>query len=241
MKSVSLNSGGLRLNGTIIYPKVKKDKHPAVLFIQGWTGEKERSYQYASGLAELGFISFLFDARGHGKSEGDINKATTKEFLDDCIVAYDYLSKIGGVDSKNISAVGSSFGGYLAPLLSTKRKVKRIALRVPADYPNDAFDKSKMQTSGTDNPDVFTWRSQPRKPGETFALDAISKLAGDMLIIESEKDDTIPHQTIQNYINAVKDKNKLTHVVMKDAPHSIKEGKFRDEVEKILVEWFSRV
>jgi esterase/lipase len=61
------------------------------------------------------------------------------------------------------------------------------------------------------------------------------------LIIESEKDDSVPHQTILNYVNAVKDKSKLTHILMKGAPHSIKEGKFRDEVERILVDWFKKI
>ncbi|KKR59827.1 MAG: hypothetical protein UT99_C0023G0001, partial [Candidatus Curtissbacteria bacterium GW2011_GWA2_40_31] len=56
--------------------------------------------------------------------------------------------------------------------------------------------------------------------------------------IESEKDTYVPHQTVQNYIDATKDKNKLTYVFMKGAPHSIKEGPFRDEVERIYIEWF---
>ena len=59
--------------------------------------------------------------------------------MDDVLAAYDYLSSIDGVDSKNVSAVGSSFGGYLATILSAKRKVRNLALRVPADYPNEAF------------------------------------------------------------------------------------------------------
>ena len=58
------------------------------------------------------------------------------------------------------------------------------------------------------------------------------------MIIESEKDDVVPHQTVVNYANAVKNRNRLTHTVMKGAPHSIKEGKFRDKVEKILLNWF---
>ena len=39
-------------------------------------------------------------------------------------------------------------------------------------------------------------------------------------------------------MNSIKDKSKLTQVVIEDAPHSIREGKFRDEVERVLVDWF---
>src|SRR3989344_3663493 len=88
------------------------------------------------------------------------------------------------------------------------------------------------------NPDIVSWRSEARKSDETFALDAVSNFNGKILILESEKDDMVPHQTVQNYVNAIKIKSKLTHIVIKDAPHSIQEGRFRDKVEQILVDWF---
>jgi esterase/lipase len=191
-------------------------------------------------LAKLGYISFLFDMQGHGESEGDINTATTKEFLDDVLAAYDYFMKVEGVDTENVGVVGSSFGGYLGILLSEKRNVKRLALRVPADYPNDAFDKSKMVTSGGDNPVVIAWRAKPKDVHGTYALDALSKFTGDMLIIESEKDIVVPHQSIQNYINVIPDRDRLTHVVMKNAPHSAPAGPFRNIVEHTLVDWFRK-
>ncbi|OGE03880.1 hypothetical protein A3B51_01415 [Candidatus Curtissbacteria bacterium RIFCSPLOWO2_01_FULL_41_18] len=238
IRPYTFENDGLRLDGTIFKPPDEKDKHPAILFVHGWTSERKRSFQYAKSLADLGYICLLFDMRGHGTSEGDINKATTKESLDDVLAAYDYLLQVEGVDKENISAVGSSFGGYLVTLLTTKRNVKRLVLRVPAEYPNSDFKKSKMQTSGGEDPAVYAWRNQHRKSRETFALEAVSNFKSKILIIESEKDDVIPHQVIENYINAIKDKSKLTHIVMKNAHHSIKEGPFRDEVERILVKWF---
>ena len=178
--------------------------------------------------------------RGHGESEGNINTTTTKEFLDDVIAAYDYLVKVEGVDTENISVVGSSYGGYLSSILTSKRKVKNLALRVPADYANETFNISKMGNAG-ENPEVFKWRLIPKKSNETFALQALHEFDGNMLIIESEKDDIVPHQIIQNYLDAIKDRNKLVHIVMKNAPHSIKEGPFKDEVDRILADWFKKM
>lgn len=238
MQDFSFTSDNLRLDGTVFYPPDKKNKNPAILFIHGWTSDRKRSFQYAKSLAKLGYVCLLFDLRGHGTSEGNINTTTTKEFAGDVIAAYDYLAELDGVDMENISVVGSSFGGYHVALLTAERKVKRLVMRVPADYPNENFDKSKMETSGGEGPDIVEWRNQPRKPGDTFALDALHNFGGEVLIIEAEKDDVIPHQLIENYINAIADKSKLTHVVMKNAPHSIKEGPFRDEVERILMKWF---
>lgn len=239
MNNITFESDNLKLDGTIFYPTTE-GKHPAILFVHGWTSERERSFQYAKSLADLGYICMLFDMRGHGSSEGNINTTLTKEFLDDVLAAYDYLVDVDGVEKENISVVGSSFGGYLAAILTSKRNVKNLSMRVPADYANDEFDKPKMQTSGGENPEIFAWRSQPRKPGETFALDAISKFSGDVQIIESEKDDVVPHQIMENFANAIKDKSKLTHVVVKNAPHSIQDGLFKDEVNRLLVSWFKQ-
>ena len=238
MRKIEFIVDNNKLQGTVISPQKLLGKNPAILFVHGWTSHKKRSYQYAEGLAKLGYLSLLFDMRGHGESEGDINKALIKEFLDDVLAAFDYLSKLEGVDKDDISVVGSSFGSYLGALLTTKRKVKSLSLRVPADYRDEDFNKSKMQRSGSENPEIVAWRAKPKKPDETYALKAINDFNGKVLIIESELDDVVPHQTIQNYIDAVKDKRNLTHIVMKNAPHSTSEGPFRDQVEQILVDWF---
>lgn len=237
MKEIEFIVDGLKLKGNLFYPEKPKDKNPAILFTHGWTSEKQRSFQYAEALTKLGFIIMLFDMRGHGVSEGNINIHTPKEFLSDCIAAYDYLLSLENVDKENISLVGSSFGGYLSVILTSKRKVKNLVLRVPADYQNETFKKPKMGNVG-ENLKVFKWRLIPMQPHKTFALEALHNFSGQILIIESEKDDIVPHQIIQNYINAVQNKSKSTHIVMNGAPHSIREGPFRDKVTRILVDWF---
>lgn len=238
MQEISFTVDGIKLSGAIFFPPNPKEKNPGIFFVQGWTSKKERSYQYAESLSKLGYACFLFDNKGHGESEGDIKQFTIREFLNGVIGAYDYFLEIKDVDKGNISAVGQSFGGYLIILLSQKRNIKRLVLRAAADYPNGDFEKSKFITSGVTTPSVVMWRDQVKLSSETFALESLNRFNGDILIIESGGDDIVPHQTTENFINAVKNKDKLAHVVLKDAPHSIKEGKFRDEVTKILTEWF---
>jgi uncharacterized protein len=238
MKDITLEVNGLQLKGNIFYPEEIKERNPAILFVQGWTGNRKRSFQYAEVLSKLGYICFLFDNKGHGESEGDIKTFTIREFLEGVFAAYDYLLEIEGVDKDNINAIGSSFGGYLVALLSEKRKVENLVLRVPADYPDEDFEKIKFVQDVKELAAIIDWRKIPKKADKTYALKAISHFPGKVLIIESERDDMVPHETIQNYINAVKNKENVTHILMKDAPHSIKEGPFRDEVTRILVDWF---
>ncbi|MCL4359772.1 alpha/beta fold hydrolase [Patescibacteria group bacterium] len=241
MKRVRFIVDGNTLRGTFFYPQNVDEKNPSVFFIQGWTGDMRRSYGYARALSELGYVCFLFDVRGHGQSGGDIKKGTIRDFLNDVTSAYDYFAGSKGVDPNNINVIGSSFGGYMGSILTSKRNVKNIALRVPADYDDGDFDKSKWETSGVTTPEVWAFRKRIKKPSESMALAALHKFGGKVLIIESEKDDVVPHETILNYMNAVSDKTNLTHVVVKGAPHSTKRGPFREKVEKIYVEWFKKL
>ncbi len=240
MESLEIKVNGLRLKANIFYPEKLKAKNPAILIIQGWTGQKENSYQYAQGLAKLGFICLLFDSSGHGESEGNIDTASLEDFTKDDMAVYDFLANFKGVDPKNISVVGSSFGGYRAAYLTFKHPVKNLVLRVPADYSNDTFKIARAKAGGSEIPEVMAWRKKSKKPNETYSLQALHNFDGNVLIIEAEFDEYVPRQTIENYKNAVKDKNKLTHVFMKGAPHSIKAGPFRDQVEKIYLDWFKK-
>jgi len=240
MKLLNFVSNGRNLSGAVFFPSVLKEKNPAILFIHGWTSEKIRSYRYAEELARLGYISFLFDMSGHGESEGDIKLITGKEFLDDCEVAYDTLSALDGIDKNNIFAVGSSFGGYLVALLTRKRALSGVVLRVPADYPDGTENNPKYQTGG-DVPEIANWRKKIKKYDESTALRSLNSFAGKVLIIESELDEQVPHETVQSYVNAVSDTKNLTHILMKNAPHSIKEGPFKEEVVKILNGWFENI
>lgn len=236
MQKVVIDVKNYSLQGTVFSPQGKKrNNNPAILFVYGWTGEMRRNFQYAKSLSNLGYVCCLFDMRGHGISEGDRNTLSSKDLLDDVLAAYDYFSTLKEVDTNNISVISSSFGGYLAAILATKRRVKNLVLRAPADYAKETFEKLKSENTGDK---VVGWRKQKRDFNESFALGGMHTFNGDVLILESEKDAQIPHRTIQNYIDNAKDKSKLTHTLIKGAPHSIRKGKFRDRVEKILLNWF---
>jgi uncharacterized protein len=237
MESIKIPTKNTELDALLFKPTTSDRGGSAILFVHGWTSRKERSTNVAAALAEKGFICLLFDLRGHGQTPGDLTKLSLKDFVDDCIEAYDYLKKVPSVNSDDISVVGSSLGSYLAAVLTSERKTSKLVLRVPADYSDEIFEKAKVQVHG--EPGVAEWRKLPRDFNSTRALRAVHNFAGKIFIIESGKDDIVDHQIIENYLSAVPNKNLLTFFLMENAPHSLSEAPDQAELyNNKLIEWF---
>src|SRR5690242_1266239 len=101
--------------------KAERPKPLAFLFIHGWTGHQ--NLIAARALCDHGFTCLTYDMRGVGDSAGDFDSLTRADYLEDACAAYDYLREQVGPDTP-IGVAGSSFGSYLAALLTRKRTVK---------------------------------------------------------------------------------------------------------------------
>lgn len=237
MHEVSFDVDGLTLRGTIFYPEKVKEKNPAIYFLHGWSSSESSTKGRAEGLAKAGFIAMTFNMRGCGRSEGDIRKYVRKDFLNDALAAYDFLSEQPNVDKNNISLIGASFGGYLATLVTRERNVKHLVLRAPGNYAGDLSINHSV-FSGDNSPAAVAHKFKEIVGKRTYSLEALHHFAGQVLIVECEKDDIIPHGIIEDYIDAIQDKNKLTHVVIKNADHRLKDEALKEQYTKILVDWF---
>lgn len=240
MEDFSLEVDGLKLHGKFFCDSNKETKHPAILFIHGWESKQDRYFGLAQELADAGYACMTFDLRGHGMSEGDHKIYSRKVFLQDVLAAYDFLIAKDAVDSSKIIVLGSSFGSYLAALLCAERSVHSLALRVPADYLDDGFDEPLYEYRT--KPEHANWKEKLHSDQETASLRAIHEFKGNVLIIESEKDETVPAPTVRSYKNAVGDSSLLEYVVMHDAPHSISHyPEFQKEYAKIIFGWLKQL
>ncbi|HSW96375.1 MAG TPA: alpha/beta fold hydrolase [Candidatus Saccharimonadales bacterium] len=224
-----------KLKGMIIFPNDRKEIYPAILFIHGWMSNMKGSIPRAEALAKLGYISLLFDLRGHGESDGTLGEVTAQGSLEDAIVAYDYLASLPKVEKEKISVIGSSYGGYTAALLVAKRPISSLVLRVPALYRNETFDKPKVKEI---RKTLRVYRQSEITAADNYALKAISLYTNPLLLIESENDELVPHQTIENYRKAINPETRLSDIVMPDVDHSLSKPKWRQDYIDILVRWF---
>lgn len=237
MKPVTISVPSGKLKGFLFYPK-KRTRAPAVLFLHGWASAQNRYADLAKKCVRAGFAAITVDLRGHGMTGGDIGKLTRKEYLDDVVTVYDYLAKRRRINGKKMIVFGSSFGGYMAALLVGKRKPAGIVLRAPANIRDEKFALRPQQDFSLHwDKTGIPWHRKRLRPQGTYALSAVRRFPGHVLLIELGKDKVIPRQTILNYANAVKDKRMLTHTVLKGAPHGSPKGAIKRRHDELVLSW----
>src|SRR4051795_6890079 len=74
-------------------------------------------------------------------------------------------------------------------------------------------------------------------PDENRALGACAAFRGDVLIVESEHDDIIPHPVIANYMAAFEKAHSLTYRVIEGSDHGLSEEPWQQAFTTLLVTW----
>ena len=121
-------SAGVELSGTLTYPK--SDKPVSVAILISGSGPQDRDETLlghkpfavlADFLSRNGIAVLRCDDRGVGKSTGDFNRATSKDFSSDVEAAIDFLKLDSRIDPAQIGLIGHSEGGMIAPGVAAGR------------------------------------------------------------------------------------------------------------------------
>ena len=233
---IEINVDGGHIAGTLIAPATTI---PGVLCVHGWGGSQQQYLARAREIAALGCVSLTFDLRGHARTDSQQSCVSRADNLKDVLSAYDELVEHPAVDAKSIAVVGSSYGGYLAAMLTTLRPVRWLALRVPALYDDAGWDLPKKQLAK--ETDLHAYRRRTVHPNENRALAACAKFKGDVLIVESEDDDIVPHRTIENYVEACVDAHSLTYRKIAGADHGLTQPACQRAYTEVLVNWLTEM
>lgn len=131
MKKINFSSEGAELVGNLYYPKNydPAQAYPAIIVSGSWTTVKEQmAGLYAEKLAEEGFITFAFDFRNFGESEGEprfYESPTLKKV--DIKNAVSYLESLSEVDNSKIGAFGVCAGAmYTLMAASEDDRIKSV-------------------------------------------------------------------------------------------------------------------
>lgn len=233
--AIDIAVDGKHIAGTLVGPDTLV---PGVLLVHGWDGSQDQYIARAHEIAAMGCICLTFDLRGHVRHQADRGKVTREDNLRDLLAAYDVLVGHPSVDPRAVAIVGSSYGGYLAAIATSLRPVRWLGLRVPAMYEDGDWDTPK---SALDRERLKAYRMSDLEPGANRALAACATFRGDVLIVESEHDDLVPHPTIQNYKKAFVQAQSVTYRVIAGADHALSRKEWQQNYTSLLVHWMTEM
>ncbi|MBV8780358.1 MAG: dienelactone hydrolase family protein [Phycisphaerae bacterium] len=122
-ETVEYKQGDTTLKGFLAYDDAGSAKGPGVLVVPEWWGLNDYVKGRAKQLADLGYVAFVADMYGDGKTTTDANKAkewsgpfysNRQLFRDRGMAALDQLKKQANVDASKLAAMGYCFGGTTA-------------------------------------------------------------------------------------------------------------------------------
>jgi dienelactone hydrolase len=119
------------------------------------------------------------------------------------------------------------------------RPVKWLALRAPALYKDTEWELPKLALRQAQRLDDY--RRKVLEPSDNRALRAAATYQGDVLMVESENDKTIPHEVIQSYRNAFSKARSLTYRVITGADHGLTDPACRQAYTTLLVNWITEM
>jgi dipeptidyl aminopeptidase/acylaminoacyl peptidase len=233
--TIEIPVDGQSIEGTLVAPSAVV---PGILLVHGWDGSQAQYISRAHELAALGCICLTIDLRGHARHRAHHLAVTREDNLNDVLAAYDELVSHPAVDPAAMAIIGSSYGGYLAALLSGLRPVRWLALRAPAIYRDEDWDVPKGKL---DREDLAAYRQSVIEPAHNRALAACEAFRGDVLIVESEHDRTVPPQVIKNYVNAFHRVRSVTYRVLSEADHALSAEEMRQAYGLQLVGWMTEM
>jgi len=127
--SFSNEKAGAVFAGTVTTP-VGEGPFPAVVLVSG-SGAQNRDEEYlghkpflliADHLTRNGIAVLRYDDRGFGESTGSRISATTEDYMEDALCAFEYLSKRPDIDKKRVGIIGHSEGGTISFMAAARNK-----------------------------------------------------------------------------------------------------------------------
>ena len=218
--------------GTFVTPKTLV---PGVLFVHGWGGSQDQYLARARQIAGLGCICLTFNLRGHVETKPLFETVSREINLRDVLAAYDLLAARRHVDPQAIALVGSSYGGYLASIVTTMRPVKWLALRAPALYIDTGWSVPKLELHRSQ--DLKSYRLNPVSASDNKALAACQAFEGDVLLIESQHDRIVPQAVLSSYREACTHARSLTYRCLPGADHGLTGDGDQRTYSTVLCNW----
>jgi esterase/lipase len=170
-----------------------------LLVLPGFTSSKKNYEPLVSAIVEKTETSALvIDYSGHGESSFDIQDITISENFSEVVRVYDWIKdKYPG---RSIDVMGTSYGGFFAAKLPAVREIRKMILRVPANYdPKDLYTPwRKLDREQIRN----EYRVDPKNFTDHPVLAEAAHFKGDAYVLTHEFDESCPKASTDSFISA---------------------------------------
>lgn len=233
--AVSGPQGGLAMDVTLpdgFDPQTQKC--PMVILMHGIfsSGNIVPMPALARELADAGIASIRFDFGGHWRSEGEMQKMTIANEIEDALAMWEYAKSLPFVSE--IGLLGHSQGGVVASmtagiLAERGEKPAGLVLIAPGSVVQDACRNGKFFGAEFDpaDPPEFVKCFGIMKLGREYILrtqeldiyGTAGKYDGPVRLIHGDKDTIVPMTCSERFVETYGDKSEL--IVVKGGNHMI--------------------
>lgn len=212
-------------------------RSPALLALPGWDDDGKRQFDALSAqLANTGWLCRRANIPDAAWPAVERAKVSSDQVLQQVLEDYMDLAAVRGVARGQLALLGFSYGGYMATFLSAAKPARWLVLRSPAIYPEHDWSIPKERL---DRVELQAYRSHVLAPNQNRSLWCCAQFRGDVLLVDSAEDATIPPQVIASYERAFRSARSMTRYTLADADHELSQPAWQQEYHNVVVEWLN--
>ena len=213
----------VRLHGWFIKSRTQPS-NATIIYFHGNGGNIGHVAWVGDTLASKGFDTLLFDYRGYGQSEGDVDGE--RELNIDGDAAYNHIVNVRGVKPNNVVLFGQSLGTSIAVDIASRKPCGALIL------------ESGLSSAADLAAHAFPWIPRPVYVLAQNRFDSASKLShirAPVLVVHGDPDSVIPTEQGRKLFAAANEPKKL--LIYPGAGHNVHGfvgPKYLDEVSSFL-------
>jgi hypothetical protein len=172
---------GTNLHGWFLPAIGKADARGTVVFSHGNAGSIGHHIGFVMWLVEARYNVFMYDYRGFGKSDGEVDR---HGMVEDVKAAFSYVAKRPGVDPKKLVSYGHSLGGAKSVTAIAESQMHGLKA-VVIDGTFSSYQAMGRVVGGQLGADLITDEFSPK--------DFIGKIENTpILVIHGHRDEVVP-------------------------------------------------
>jgi len=175
-----------------------KTTDKVLLVLIGYDSNRGKQQDLISSIVEgSGHSVLVFDFSGMGDSTFELDDTRPAQHFLETIHAFDWLRE--KYPKADISVIGSSYGGYMAAVLTEYRKFSKLILRAPAIYVAEAFYDLQPNVHTEEGRQIRSATDDLKKHP---LLTQASNFKGKTMVVAHGRDDLIPVELTDAYAKA---------------------------------------